>query len=895
MMRSAGFDAGGPVETSGVSSLDGALRYLDRHDVASVVLDLGLPDACGLDALAAILAARPALAVVVLTGDEDLGLRAVAAGAQDYLLKGTVTAGLVVKALRCAMERAAAGQRAEAELRERKKRLDEGERLAHLGSWSFDARSGKRVWSDERFRLLGYEPGAFEPDVDHYLDRIHPDDVGWIRDIILANGTRTTPSENEFRVLLPDGTVRWMAARSEPIYDELGNVVGLHGTTQDVTWRKAAEEQLRFQAHLLDAVAEAVVATDLSGNVIYWGPGAEALYGWTASEAVGHDVTDFIPEVGPPAAAGVERYPARGEIWTGIVPRRRRDGSLFMAEVTDTPVFDEAGHMVAIIGISTDVSEREQARADLERARDQALEASLLKSQFLANMSHEIRTPMNGILGMTELLLDTMLDSGQREYVETARASGDALLAIINDILDLSKIEAGGLHLESVDFDLAAVVSDVGDLLAGAAQRKNLELVIDVGDDVTWVRGDPTRVRQVLTNLAGNAVKFTSAGQVVVSAVVLDTSESDVALRLQVEDSGIGIDTDQAAHIFEPFAQADSSTTRRYGGTGLGLTITRELIDRMGGSCGVQSQAGVGSTFWCTLRLGRPGEHAPVQAPPADHALDGRRALVVDDNAASSAVLARHLTGCGASVEIASSGAAALDAARAATAAGAPFAVVFSDVGMPGMGGRELATALAEEAGTAATPLVLLTSSGDPREVGDSFPANVRALLAKPVRRERLRACIAGLVQHDAGTRPATPGSGGCALEEQADGPVRGAVLLAEDNLVNRKVAMAMLQSGGYRVDVASDGLEALRATRDRHYDVVLMDCQMPRMDGYEAAAAIRAEEDPGRRVPIVALTAGAMQEDRERALAAGMDDHLTKPVKKADVLAAVGRWATAG
>ena len=656
----------------------------------------------------------------------------------------------------------------------------------------------------------------------------------------------------------------------------------IYATARDITGRKEAEAQAQFQAHLLDAVGEAVITTDLTGGITYWGPGAEKLYGWSAQETVGRSIMDVIPAIpGPNPAEVAETMSrlARGEPYTGVMRLGRRDGSTFLAEITDTPVLDGAGRMVAIIGISSDVSEREDAAEAVKLARDQALEASVLKSHFLANMSHEIRTPMNGVLGMTELLLDTPLDARQREYAETVRASGDALLAIINDILDLSKIEAGRLELEAIAFDLPTVIEDIADLLAGAAHAKGLELVVDVAADIPSLRGDPGRVRQVLANLMGNAVKFTSSGRVAVSARVVRASGAGTTVRIEVDDTGIGVKPEVIGKIFEPFTQADSSTNRQYGGTGLGLTITRQLVDLMDGDFGFDSLAGAGSSFWFTVTLPRSGAR-----PHALPSLPGMKALVVDDDARNRAVLRRYLAGCGIEVDVAGSGAAALDVARAAVAAEAPFTVVLSDMDMPVMNGLELATALGADPATEGTPIVLLSSSGNIGDLGSTRPAGIVASLAKPVRKERLLRCVTEL--------NAAPKAAVAAPAPTGTRRHGGRVLLAEDNLINQKVAVAMLGSGGYTVDVALNGREAVRAVQARRYEVVLMDCQMPEMDGYEAAAAIRAGEGSGRRTPIIAMTAGAMQEDRDRAKAAGMDDYLAKPVRQKDVLAAVARWA---
>jgi len=710
------------------------------------------------------------------------------------------------------------------------------------------------------------------------LTFIHPDDhLATLeeRHRLPQNGT-TVAFVNRYAT--KDGGWRWIDWNTR--FDPEEQLI--YATARDITGRKEAEAQAQFQAHLLDAVGEAVITTDLTGCITYWGPGAVRLYGWSAQETVGRSIMDVIPALPAPdpneVAETMSRL-ARGEPYTGIMRLGRRDGSTFLAEITDTPVLDSGGRMVAIIGISSDVSAREDAAEAVRLARDQALEASVLKSHFLANMSHEIRTPMNGVLGMTELLLDTALDDRQREYAETVRSSGDALLAIIDDILDLSKIEAGRLELEAIPFDLPTVIEDIGDLLAGAAHAKGVELVVDVTAHIPSLRGDPGRLRQVLANLIGNAVKFTSSGRVVVSARVIGATGAGTTVRIEVDDTGIGVNPDAISRIFEPFEQANSSTNRQYGGTGLGLTITRQLVDLMGGDFDVDSLAGAGSSFWFTVTLPRSSIRSD---PPASFI--GMRALVVDDDATNRIVLRKYLAGWGIEVVVADSGAAALELARAAVAAEAPFAVVVSDMNMAVMNGADLATAMGAEPGTEGTPIVLLCSSGAIGDLGPSRPAGIAASLAKPVRRERLLRCLTELNDAPKTDVPAPPPLG----------PRRhgGRVLLAEDNLINQKVAVAMLGSGGYTVDVAANGREAVRALQAHRYEVVLMDCQMPEMDGYEAAAAIRASEGAGRRIPIIAMTAGAMQEDRDRAKAAGMDDYLVKPVRKVDVLAAIARWA---
>jgi len=579
----------------------------------------------------------------------------------------------------------------------------------------------------------------------------------------------------------------------------------------------------------------------------------------------------------------IERALASGDLYESEFRTICPDGSVRTLGSAGKVFRDPDGRPLSVYGLNWDLTKRKQAEEEIRRAKDAAEDANRAKSEFLANMSHEIRTPLNGIIGMTDLALRTGMTPLQREYLEIARTSADSLLAVVNDILDFSKIEARRLELEDVDFSLRTVLEEAAATVAARAHEKGLELSCDVvprtPDRLT---GDPGRLRQVLLNLLSNAIKFTSRGEVVLQVRAESKDERSASLSFSVRDTGIGIPKEKQAAIFQEFVQADSSTTRKYGGTGLGLTISARLIELMGGRISVESEPGRGSTFRFTVRIQRAKVLTPPMVRLAE--LEGTRVLIVDDNDTNRRILDENVRDWGMKPILAEGFAPALSALRTARDAGDPFPLVLLDLQMPGRDGFSLADEVRRDPALARTRIVLLASSIGPAEVDRCHELGIKAHLAKPVKPSQLRDVLRAVL---GGVGRQTPPAPAAAATSRAGR--RRRILLAEDNRVNQRVATDLLEGRGHEVVVAGNGREALELLERSSFDLVLMDVQMPVLDGFEATAEIRRKETAGaRRVPIIAMTAHALSGDRERCLQGGMDGYLPKPIDPQALFSAV-------
>jgi len=723
--------------------------------------------------------------------------------------------------------------------------------------------------------------------------------INWIESL------RKQPrSEGESRHKRKDGSIFWVEYFTTLIVvDGHEYVIGLD---HDATARKQLEQALAHESDLfcalLDYNDDNIYFKDRESRFLRIGREMAKKFGLDDPKAaVGKTDFDFFnAEHAQPAYDDEQNIIRTGQ---GLIAKVEKevwpDGRVTWGLTSKLPIRNAAGEIFGTCGITKDITALKVTEQRLSEARDAAESATKAKSEFLANMSHEIRTPMNGVIGMTGLLLDTELDDLQREFAETIRTSADTLLTVINDILDFSKIEAGKLHFEALEFGLVETVEGTLDMLAERAQRKNIELVSAIPPDVPpYLIGDPGRLRQVLVNLIGNAIKFTERGEVVIRVFKEAETDTHATLRFNVIDTGIGIPLEVQARLFQAFTQADSSTTRRYGGTGLGLAISKQIVAMMNGQIGVTSEPGKGATFWFTAQFLKHVGPLPAARENYNRDLFDLRVLVVDDNATNRQILRHQIVAWKMQKGSAASGHEALKILHAAAAAGKAYDVALLDMQMPEMDGLTLAKAIKADPAIASTHLIILTSLGHVMAQKELKAIGIDAYLVKPVKQSRLFDCLVDVVGQAVAdnifVKAATPIS----APVPAGTPLKVKILLAEDNTVNQKVALAQLKKLGYGAEAVGNGLEAVQALDDIAYDIIFMDCQMPEMDGYEATQCIRKREHEastsGRlksRVHIIAMTANAMQGDQEKCLAAGMDDYVSKPVREADLRAVLERW----
>jgi two-component system sensor histidine kinase/response regulator len=668
-------------------------------------------------------------------------------------------------------------------------------------------------------------------------------------------------------------------------------------------------DQRAWEHSVIESALDCIVCIDGQGIIVEWNRAAEQTFGWRRDEVIGQSVRDLIvpPVYRDAFDAELAEYAASRTSRALDVElegtMQRRDGSDVSVEFGVTATDGTSSSIIT--AYVRDVSDRKDTERELAKARDQAIRASTVKSEFLATMSHEIRTPMNGVLGMTSLLLSTELSSVQRRHALAIEHSAKALLGIINDILDFSKIEAGRIELEHMTFDLARHLAEITDLLGEKARSKGIELTCEVESDVpNAVVGDPVRLRQVVTNLVDNAIKYTDRGEVSLHVMLAcDASDDKRVLLFEVRDSGQGVPPDVQSKLFNPFVQGDASMTRRHGGTGLGLAICRRLVELMGGEIGLESRVGEGSTFWFTVQL----EKGVSRATSAQDTLAGRRVLLVSDHEKSGSIVAGYVRSWAMECETATTPAEGLAALDAAGAAGTPWDVVLVDHALAGNGGLDFARTVRSDASHLRVPLVLITALSSLCTSDVSESSLVTDVVTKPVSKshlfDSLLQIVSGMQRKD---REAAPGwqRKQPIVETSLESPVASPVavpsvapsaskriLIAEDNPINQEVAALMLEHLGYEVAVAASGVEALAALQKETFALVLMDCQMPEMDGFTAASAIRARADAIREIPIIAMTANAMKGDRERCMAAGMDDYIAKPIDPKDLAAKIAKW----
>jgi two-component system, sensor histidine kinase and response regulator len=763
--------------------------------------------------------------------------------------------------------------------------LNVAQAVAGVATMDLDIGRGRCIASENFQDILGIPRTTALDDLEGHLVAVHPEDLEMIRRAPFETTAEDRSYHCEYRVILPDGTERWIAETATVEHDVNDKLSRITGSLVDVTHLKRAEAAVdsleKRLARTMRATRDGVWELDISNNQMWFGPQFEELLGYGSGE-LQQSRERFLelmhPADRPAARSLIDKHLSHGAPFDLEIRMQHRKGHYEWVRLRAQADFSATGKHIWVAGSMQLVTDRKMAEQAAIDAQHAAEAANLAKSTFLANVSHEIRTPMNGVIGMSRLLSETHLDATQREYVDVISGSAQALLSIINDVLDLSKIEAGRLDLECVTFDVRNVIYDTLAIMALQSAGKGIELVVDIDEMPVRVNGDPGRLRQIIMNLVGNAIKFTDEGHIVVKASAA-MQDASMMLRIEITDTGIGIPANGLDRLFKTFSQVDSSTTRHYGGSGLGLSIVKRLSELMGGSVGVSSIEGRGSTFWVTTAM------TPLpEQPTRDQIGQGRLIMIVDDLAESRETLARRLRRSGFQTLTV----ARVDEALQLLQNGAAVDLVLADEVMPEKGGRDLLDEWRIHRGNAKPPFVLLCLLGSEHDV-DSWAHRPDTIVFKPIGGLKLARVLNRVLS---GESPRLPR----ARELSAGFPAFAGrrILLVEDNLVNQRVAQRTLQKLGAEVTLANNGAEALERIAETAFDVVLMDCQMPVMDGFTAARRIRdreAREGRGTHLPIIALSANVMSEDREHCSAAGMDAHLGKPLEPTQLADCLGRY----
>ncbi|TSA35840.1 MAG: response regulator [Verrucomicrobiaceae bacterium] len=895
-----------------VQNTEGLTLALQEFLPDVIISDYALPDYDGLSALRLCKKARPRVPFILHTAalKDEAAVFCIRAGADDYVLKQNLEH--LPFAVKNALER---------------RRAQEAAQVAHeklvLLSRAVEQSTASIIITNVS-GIIEYVNPKFLQVTGYTLEET----IGQ-NPRILKSGRQTkefytemwrkiTAGEEwsgEVENRRKNGEIYIEAVTIYPIRDELGAVTHFLAVKEDITARRHAEERAASESTLLSelitAIPDRIYFKDTRYRFLKVNDAVLRGFGRNLSEVIGHTDMELGPSESANKSLADDRFVIEtGEALIGIEEQEvSPDGRPRWYSTTKVPLRDSTGKIIGLMGITRDVTNLKttenrlrvsnaQLKDSLARSRElaeKADSANRAKSEFLANMSHEIRTPMNGVIGMTDLLIESGLGAEQMEYAEAIHSCGDTLLSLINDILDFSKVEAGQLVLENLDFDIRSTLYDAVEILAFKAQEKGLDMACLIADDVPkFLKGDPGRLRQILFNLIGNAIKFTATGGVSVHVDCVGQTDSSAALRFSVVDTGIGIPSEKQSVIFSKFTQADTSTTREFGGTGLGLAICRQLVHLFRGEIGVTSQEGEGATFYFTAEFEKVSG-AAAESPAHEADLSGVRVLVADDFKTNRVLIARLLTRWGCRYSEAEDAVSALAMLRLAAREGDPYVAVLSDMHMPGMDGAELGRQIKADEEIKSARLVMLTSIGKRGDAERLAGVGFSGYLPKPIRPGLLRKCLALVLgreeakgaDHHLITRHT--------VAETSRRKLR--VLVAEDNSTNRIVAIKMLEKLGHTADAVGNGKEAVESLKRLPYDIVLMDCQMPIMDGFDATRAIRLPDSGVRNhsIPIIAITAHAMKGDRELCLETGMNDYLSKPVNPRELAAALERWGPKG